>query len=444
MKKMTCEICGSTEIVKNNGIFECKECGTQYSVEEARKLLGENNKSEVAREDKTVENCLTLARNAYQSSNLKEAEEYANKAIIVDPENSEAWLLKGLAAAWQSTVARSRMVEFKNGFTNAIQNAKSIDELNEIATRAAKENYSLFTATNKLIIDNFVDYPTSEKIFTYISNLEDGPLYGSLISMAYAKKVLESFKGAQTIDLSGVIRADELHSKNADYMISGGVKLWNDTYDAYSSSNGGYPSDYDLERMMEKGGLAMVLLNSAVPSEPDTVSSSKEKDIIIKACKSIIGMKNVYMNLKSYESDYSNGYKRYVLSKYINVEGKQQVAGEIRKLHETIKLCDPSYEIPEVPQPKATSGGCYVATAVYGSYDCPQVWTLRRYRDNTLSQTWYGRAFIHMYYSVSPTLVRWFGDTNWFKKLWRGKLDKMVSRLQAEGIEDTPYEDKSW
>ncbi|NLX93020.1 MAG: hypothetical protein GXZ02_03995, partial [Clostridiales bacterium] len=41
------------------------------------------------------------------------------------------------------------------------------------------------------------------------------------------------------------------------------------------------------------------------------------------------------------------------------------------------------------------TGGCYVATAVYGSYDCPQVWTLRRYRDYTLAETWYGRAFIH-------------------------------------------------
>ena len=38
-------------------------------------------------------------------------------------------------------------------------------------------------------------------------------------------------------------------------------------------------------------------------------------------------------------------------------------------------------------------GGCYVATCVYGSYDCPQVWTLRRFRDDTLGSTWYGRAF---------------------------------------------------
>lgn len=90
------------------------------------------------------------------------------------------------------------------------------------------------------------------------------------------------------------------------------------------------------------------------------------------------------------------------------------------------------------------SGGCYVATAVYGSYDCPEVWTLRRYRDNILSKTWKGRAFIHTYYAISPTIVKWFGDTEWFKKMWKGKLDRMVSELQEEGFESTPYEDKEW
>ena len=31
--------------------------------------------------------------------------------------------------------------------------------------------------------------------------------------------------------------------------------------------------------------------------------------------------------------------------------------------------------------------GCYVATAVYGSYDCPEIWTLRRFRDKVLART---------------------------------------------------------
>lgn len=94
--------------------------------------------------------------------------------------------------------------------------------------------------------------------------------------------------------------------------------------------------------------------------------------------------------------------------------------------------------------PSGGSSGCYVATAVYGSYDCPEVWTLRRFRDCTLAETWYGRAFIRTYYAISPTLVNWFGHTNWFKKLWKGKLDRLVSKLQSDGVESTPYEDRVW
>ena len=89
-------------------------------------------------------------------------------------------------------------------------------------------------------------------------------------------------------------------------------------------------------------------------------------------------------------------------------------------------------------------GGCYVATCVYGSYDCPEVWTLRRYRDNTLGATRRGRAFIKLYYAISPTLVKWFGETKWFKKMWKGKLDRMVKKLQDKGVESTPYQDKNW
>lgn len=98
----------------------------------------------------------------------------------------------------------------------------------------------------------------------------------------------------------------------------------------------------------------------------------------------------------------------------------------------------------ERKQKKSSNSGCYIATCVYGSYDCPEVWTLRRYRDDTLATTWYGRTFIHLYYAISPRLVKMFGHTSWFKTVWRGKLDKMINELQKQGIENTPYEDKQW
>ena len=68
----------------------------------------------------------------------------------------------------------------------------------------------------------------------------------------------------------------------------------------------------------------------------------------------------------------------------------------------------------------------------------------RRFRDNTLAETWYGRTFIHAYYAISPTLVKWFGETAWFKNMWKPTLDRMVARLNGEGVENTPYNDREW
>lgn len=92
---------------------------------------------------------------------------------------------------------------------------------------------------------------------------------------------------------------------------------------------------------------------------------------------------------------------------------------------------------------QSSSGGCYIATAVYGSYDCPEVWTLRRFRDYTLAETWYGMLFIRLYYAISPTIVRWFGNSEWFSRIWKNRLDKMVSDLQHRGIDSTPYNDRT-
>lgn len=91
---------------------------------------------------------------------------------------------------------------------------------------------------------------------------------------------------------------------------------------------------------------------------------------------------------------------------------------------------------------ESNTGGCYIATAVYGSYDTPEVWTLRRFRDNILDQTWYGRLFIKSYYLISPLLVKKFGKSTWFINFWRKKLDFLVAKLQNKGIEQTFYEDK--
>lgn len=101
----------------------------------------------------------------------------------------------------------------------------------------------------------------------------------------------------------------------------------------------------------------------------------------------------------------------------------------------------PSEQKNTVEEPKKKKGKCYVATCAYGSYDCPEVWTLRRFRDYVLAKTWYGRLFITLYYFFAPMLIKCFGESEWFKGIWRYFLDKKVDKLNNKGFENTPYDD---
>lgn len=88
-----------------------------------------------------------------------------------------------------------------------------------------------------------------------------------------------------------------------------------------------------------------------------------------------------------------------------------------------------------------TNDGCYIATAVYGNYDCPNVWILRRYRDYKLKKSAFGRTFIKAYYFISPKLVALLGKSKQFIKLNKLLLDKKVYKLKKLGYSDKPYND---
>lgn len=87
------------------------------------------------------------------------------------------------------------------------------------------------------------------------------------------------------------------------------------------------------------------------------------------------------------------------------------------------------------------SGGCYVATCVYGSYDCPEVWTLRRFRDKYLKRSYWGRLFIKAYYAISPKVVSVFGSSTWFRSTTKTILSAFVYYLKRRGYSDNPYKD---
>lgn len=81
---------------------------------------------------------------------------------------------------------------------------------------------------------------------------------------------------------------------------------------------------------------------------------------------------------------------------------------------------------------KSKKEGCYIATAVYGSYDAPEVMVLRRFRDENLQQTALGRWFIRTYYKYSPAVAEKLRDATHLNSAMRKILDKWVAHLERK------------
>ena len=197
-----------------------------------------------------------------------------------------------------------------------------------------------------------------------------------------------------------------------------------------------------------QAGMGRMILQKTIPLiELDNEENAQSR---ARQCERVIQILVTLLNTNGSYEEYHGPLYLY------GSEIRQETINELKAAITMMYTIDTTYAAPAIPPlmdptpqasepaPAQQGGGCYVATCVYGSYDCPQVWTLRRYRDITLASTWYGRAFVRVYYAVSPTLVRWFGGYNWFKKFWKGRLDAMVHRLQKDGVDSTPYQDRSW
>lgn len=366
MKQLTCEMCGGTDLIKQDGVFVCQSCGMKYSVEEAKKMMIEgtvdvSGSTIIVDQSGELKNLYELARRAKNDNNSENAQKYYEQILVKEP------------SSWEASFYT---VYFQS------MNCK-IGQIYSAATRLCNCEDTVL----QLIKDNVPD-PQEQR------------------------KAVEEM-GTRLITIS------QLFFKTAK-----------NRYDGIENS---IKRNYNRETFNSFCAAINICYNFG--------------NYVIKIFGDGYGKDIAVPCWKTGNAEHSDAIFYFMLyGEYKNVieANKNDAMSYVSKIRKYDASYTPPKYLSAATSSSSSSGGCYVATAVYGSYDCPQVWTLRRYRDYTLAETWYGRAFIHTYYAISPTLVKWFGHTEWFKRMWKGKLDRMVANLKAEGVKDTPYEDRSW
>lgn len=354
LKPLTCEMCGSTNIVKQDGVFVCQACGTKYSVEEAKKMMvsGTVNIAGTVKVDisEKLSNLYKIARRAKEEGNNENAAKYYDLILQEDPNSWEAsfysvyYKAMGCKIAEIWSAASSVANSLKSVFPLISEYVKSPDEREQAIVEVFNSSFDIANMLSNAATNHFNDIDFQVK---------------------------DKFRGEYDNNMINTIM------------------IWvnlGDQFERFASC------DKDKAQDILKG--AATAWKMAITITNQTFDKWRQDRVVVN-----------FFSVAEYT--------------------------------EKIKKIEPNYQAPAVKS-------CYIATTIYGSYDCPQVWTLRRYRDYSLAATCFGRCFIRVYYTISPTLVSWFGNNRLFINSWKKVLDRKVKQLNDKGISNLPYNDRKW
>lgn len=184
MKQIVCEVCGSNDLVKEDGCFICQYCGAKYSTEEAKRLMVEiNGKVDVSGSKVTVDNTsfversLENARRAKAKEDWEECEKYYNMVEQYEPTNIEAIFYSSYGKARMALVDSDRFKReqkikvLKNSISVIDDNYdNSPDKYEENKVLIQNINADLLSMMNSSFVMNTVNngnYTSNDSSYTF-------------------------------------------------------------------------------------------------------------------------------------------------------------------------------------------------------------------------------------------------------------------------------------
>jgi len=121
MKQIVCEMCGGKDLIKQDSVFVCQNCGSKYSVEEAKKMMVTIDTSA------KLENALKNARKARENKNDEQAAEYYKIVLMEEPDNWEANFYSTYCKAIGMSISQA-IDSIANVIKSVLKDIKKLDD----------------------------------------------------------------------------------------------------------------------------------------------------------------------------------------------------------------------------------------------------------------------------------------------------------------------------
>ena len=271
MAKLKCDICDGKLIIGAGGVASCADCGMEHSKERLKEKLAKpattvqassNAPAVMSHQDaQAVQNLLTLAENALDSENHAEAESFANRVLAIEPDNWQAWAIKGHAAGWQSRTNNVRIQETANCFANSLKTmpADQYDEKTDEFITAVDE---IAIAIITLKADFFVEYPN------------DADDFKSLV-----KSVNASVKYFETVCALSI---PEYKNGVAQKLYIAALTAWAETVLPEYNGEDGYPNSFMFSRLISQASECSELLQFAISLDEMQEENIERYDLLMR------------------------------------------------------------------------------------------------------------------------------------------------------------------
>lgn len=211
MNAIQCEMCGSADLLKQDGVYVCQHCGMKYSPEEVRKMMieGTVDVKGTVQIDNTafIHKYLANARRALQKQDWDEVEKYYNMVEQNVPDNMEAVFFSAFGKTMSSMVSQ-----------DYFQRQQRFEVLNR-SISVINDYYETTKEDKESVLRSISSYIASMPTIKYVFNPQRSRGVGS---RAWCNELIASVRKAFMIELGQILEVhDEPYIKEL-YQANGG------------------------------------------------------------------------------------------------------------------------------------------------------------------------------------------------------------------------------